>query len=63
MGNDFFLLMKPELSLILIIFITLFLKIWDGIKSNATLLIIINSLLFANLIFGFLMNKEGNLFN
>ena len=63
MGNDFFLLMKPELSLILIIFIALFLKIGDGIKSNATLLIIVNILLFANLIFGFLMNKEGTLFS
>jgi NADH-quinone oxidoreductase subunit N len=63
MGNDFFILMKPELSLMLIIFILLFLKIWDGIKEVSTLLMIANVLLLANFVAGFFLNKEGVLFS
>lgn len=63
MGNDFFMLMKPELSLLLIIFLLLVLKIWDGIKENSTLLMIANVLLVAHFAFGFWMNKEGVLFS
>ena len=49
--------------LTLIIFIILFLKIWDGIKNNATLLHLTNIMLFINLIIGFFSNTDGNLFN
>ncbi|MCX6312498.1 MAG: NADH-quinone oxidoreductase subunit N [Bacteroidetes bacterium] len=55
--------MKPELSLMLIIFILLFLKIWDGIKEVSTLLMIANVLLLANFVAGFFLNKEGVLFS
>ena len=49
--------------LTLIIFIILFLKIWDGIKNNATLLHLTNIMLFINLVIGFFSNTDGNLFN
>lgn len=63
MGADFFVLMKPEVSLMLIIFFLLFLKIWDGIKDASSLLVTANVLLVAHLILGFVMNKEGTLFS
>ena len=63
MGSDFLLIMKSEMSLTLIIFFLLFLKIWDGIKANTTLLHITNFLLFLNLIVGFFFNADGELFN
>jgi len=63
MGADFLLIMKSEMSLTLIIFILLFLKIWDGIKDNAALLNIANVLLFVNLVIGFVFNTDGDLFN
>lgn len=63
MGTDFFILMKPELSLMLIIFILLFLKIWDGIKEASSLLMIANVLLLIHFVLGFFMNKEGTLFS
>ncbi|HET6992419.1 MAG TPA: proton-conducting transporter membrane subunit, partial [Bacteroidia bacterium] len=47
----------------LIIFILLFLKVWDGIKETSTLLMIANILLLANFAAGFFMNKEGFLFS
>jgi len=63
MDIDFFLIMKSEMSLTLIIFFLLFLKIWDGVKANATLLHITNFLLFLNLVAGFFFNADGELFN
>ena len=63
MGIEFFTLMKSELLLTLIIFILLFLKVWDGIKDNTTLLHITNTLLFINLLVGFFFNTSGELFS
>lgn len=63
MGKEFFTLMKPELGLMLIIFLLLFLKIWDGIKEKGTLLSIVNILLLLNFAAGFFCNTEGTLFS
>ncbi|MDQ3110152.1 MAG: NADH-quinone oxidoreductase subunit N [Bacteroidota bacterium] len=63
MGKEFFILMKPELGLMLIIFLLLFLKIWDGIKERSTLLSIVNVLLLLNFAAGFCCNQEGWLFS
>lgn len=63
MGKEFFILMKPELGLMLIIFLLLFLKIWDGIKEKSTLLAIANILLLLNFVAGFFCNTEGTLFS
>jgi len=46
-----------------IIFLLLFFKIWEGIKSNTTLLNITNILLFINVLAGFFFNTDGELFN
>ena len=63
MGVDFLLTMKAEMSLTLIIFILLFIKVWEGISNATTLLNIVNTLLFINLICGFLFNTDGALFS
>ena len=63
MGTEFLLIMKSELSLTLIVFFLLFLKIWDGVRSNTALLNIVNVLLFLNLVFGLFFNTDGMLFN
>jgi NADH-quinone oxidoreductase subunit N len=63
MGTDFLLIMKSEMSLTLIIFILLFLKVWDGIRSNTTLLHFTNFLLLLNLAAGLCFNSYGELFN
>lgn len=63
MGADFFILMKTELSLLLIIFLLLFIKVWDGIKKNTTLLHLTNVLLLINFLFGFFFNSNGELFS
>ena len=55
--------MKSELSLTLIIFILLILKVWDGIKDNTTWLHIVNFLLLLNFALGFILNSDGMLFN
>lgn len=62
MLNDFFILMKPELGVTLIIFLLLFIKIGKGI-SNEALLPIIQVLLLLNCIGGFFYNANGLLFN
>jgi len=49
--------------LTVIIFFLLFLKIWDGIKANVSLLHLTNFLLFLNLVAGFFFNTDGELFN
>lgn len=63
MSTDFFILMKSELSLVLIIFLLLFIKIWDGIKNNTTLLHLANILLLLHFLFGFFFNSQGELFS
>lgn len=55
--------MKSELSLTLIIFILLILKVWDGIKDNSTWLHITNFLLLLNFAVGFISSADGMLFN
>ncbi len=63
MGMDFLLIMKSEMSLTLIIFFLLFLKIAELIKDNKTLLHVANFLLLGHFILGLFFNKEGVLFN
>lgn len=59
--NELFTLMKSELVLTGIIFLLLFIKIGKGLK-NETLLPLVQVLLLANFIVGFIFNKEGRLF-
>ncbi|MFI5219823.1 MAG: NADH-quinone oxidoreductase subunit N [Bacteroidia bacterium] len=63
MMNDFFILMKFELLLTLILFILLFLKLGKESMSNASLLNLVNVMLLVNFIAGFLFNHNGELFN
>jgi NADH-quinone oxidoreductase subunit N len=63
MGTEFLLIMKSEMILTGIIFLLLILKVWDGIKSDTTLLYLANILLLGNFLFGFCCNTEGSLFN
>ena len=60
--NDFFILMKPELMIALIIFILLFIKLGSGFL-NINLIKVIQILLLINFISGFFINAEGQLFN
>ena len=62
MPIDFLILMKPELSVTLILFIILFLKIGNKEWKNESLLRVINVLLFINVLVGFFYNNEGSLF-
>ena len=62
MLNDFFILMRAELVITLIIFSLLFLKLGNKEIKNESFLTIINILLFINLISGFFFAKEGKLF-
>ncbi len=63
MVQHFFILMKFELLLAVIIFILLFIKIGNNEWSNKTLLDVVNILLLINFIAGFFMNAEGSLFS
>jgi NADH-quinone oxidoreductase subunit N len=63
MGMDFLLIMKSEMSLTLIIFFLLFLKIAELVTDNKTLLNITNLLLLGHFVLGLFFNKEGALFN
>src|ERR1017187_3002327 len=63
MSIDFFILMKAELSLVLIIFILLFGKVFYDTKNNATLLHLVNILLLVNFLVGFFFNSKGELFS
>ena len=56
-------LMKPELLLVLLLFVLLFWKLAKNEGSAATQLAVINFLLLANFIAGFFGNAEGSLFN
>jgi NADH-quinone oxidoreductase subunit N len=62
MGMDFFILMKQELIIAIIIFILLGVKIGKD-RSNETILNLVNFLLLVNLAAGFFFNKDGNLFS
>jgi NADH-quinone oxidoreductase subunit N len=62
MLNEFFILMKQELTVAAIIFILLFLKLGKD-RSNETIMHIVNALLLFNVIFGFIGNSQGMLFN
>jgi len=68
MMNDFFLFMKSELLLTVIIFVILFLQIADKneesetLPNNTSILNIINGLLVINLFGGLFFNFEGTLF-
>jgi NADH-quinone oxidoreductase subunit N len=62
MGIDFFILMKQELIIAIIIFILLGVKIGKD-RSNETILNLVNFLLLVNLAAGFFFNKDGNLFS
>ncbi len=56
------LLMKQEMALVVIIFFLLILKLGKD-RSNESYLKIVNGLLLLNLIFGFISNRDGVLFN
>jgi NADH-quinone oxidoreductase subunit N len=60
--NDFFILMKSELVITVIIFLLLFVKISKGMK-NELLLQWVQILLLVNCFVGFVYNKEGVLFD
>ena len=62
MLNDFLILMKSELVITIIIFVLLFIKIGTEMK-NEFMLSLMQVLLLANLIIGFVFNKEGSLFD
>ena len=51
------------MSLTFLIFLLLFLKIWDGIKSEATILHLTNFLLLITLVAGFMIPDTGEMFN
>src|ERR1035437_4104291 len=63
MNIDYLLLMKSELSITLIIFILLILKIRGNIDNNSGLFNLINIFLFLNFALGFFFNKEGIIFD
>ncbi len=56
--NEYFILMKSELMIALIIFILLFIKLGKGI-SNPALLSIIQLLLLLNIAVAFTFNHTG----
>ncbi len=60
--NEFFILMKPELMITVIIFILLFIKLSGTIK-NDLLLLIIQVLLLLNFLAAFFFNTSGILFD
>jgi NADH-quinone oxidoreductase subunit N len=62
MLNGFFILMKQELMITLIIFILLFVKLGKKEWKNESLINFINILLLINLASGFFMQQEGALF-
>lgn len=61
MLNDFFILMKQELAVTVIIFLLLFIKVGKGMK-NDSLLPLIQVLLLINFIAGMFFNTPGNMF-
>ncbi len=63
MGKDFFILMLPELSLMLILFLLLGLKIGEVRRENSTIPALVNILLLLHIAAGFLFSAEGELFS
>lgn len=63
MNTDFFILLKPELSLTFIIFILLILKVGDSITKNNSIIQLSNFLLLINLVIGLAGNTAGSLFS
>ncbi len=63
MGIEFFILMKSEWALMLIIFILLIIKVNGSYQDNAKLLLFTNVLLGLNFVLGFVSNQSGMLFN
>ncbi|MCA0382297.1 MAG: NADH-quinone oxidoreductase subunit N [Bacteroidetes bacterium] len=62
MVQDFFLLMRSELMLILIIFGLLFLKLGNARLKNETVMNMVNVVLIATLAMGFLVKDTGMIF-
>ena len=62
MWTEFLMLMKQEMSITILIFILMFLKLGKD-RSNESFMNIVNVLLLLNLIVGFFWNREGMLFN
>ena len=62
MVNDFLILMKQELVITLILFVLLFVKLSNKETKNEKLINFVNILLALNLVSGFFMISEGNLF-
>jgi NADH-quinone oxidoreductase subunit N len=63
MGTDFFILMKQEWVVIVILFILLFVKVGSREWKNEQILSLVNILLLANFVIGLLWNRDGILFN
>ena len=63
MNTDFFILFKSELSLTVIIFILLILKVVDGITKNNSIIQLTNFLLLVNFAIGFVGSASGSLFS
>jgi NADH-quinone oxidoreductase subunit N len=62
MNNDFFILLKSELIITIIIFILLFIKVATDDWPNEKVMKVVNILLLINFVAGFFMNADGNLF-
>ena len=62
MTSQFFILLKFELLVAVIIFILLFIKVGSSEWKNKTVLNVVNILLVVNLVAGFFMNHDGELF-
>jgi NADH-quinone oxidoreductase subunit N len=60
--NDFFILMKQELVLVVILFVLLFIKVFSSNSNKENILKLVNILLLINIVVGFFFNKEGWLF-
>src|SRR5688572_11769029 len=60
--QDFLFLMRNELVVTALIFLLLFIKIGKGM-NNERMLLLIQVLLFLNVIVGFIFSKEGSLFS
>ncbi|MFI5222167.1 MAG: NADH-quinone oxidoreductase subunit N, partial [Bacteroidia bacterium] len=63
MDYNFFILMRSELSLTLIIFVLLILKIGEGTTVKTILLQVVNGLLLLNVVFNFGSITPGELFS
>jgi len=62
MTSQFFILLKFELLVAVVIFILLFIKVGSMEWKNKTVLSVVNILLLVNLVAGFFMNHDGELF-